>query len=140
VVDDPACDAWRQITNLFIARKREFPNIAAEFGLNPGAMNALLFLEPGQPKPMGALAEAWKCDASNVTWLVDRLEEQGLAERVPHPTDRRVKTIALTRKGQKLRALIEARFFEPPDELRRLPAGDLATLRRILHKIEPRPS
>ena len=133
---DPACDAWRLITNLFVSRKREFPNIAAEFGLNPGAMNALLFLDPGAPKPMGALAEAWKCDASNVTWLVDRLEEQGLAERVPHPTDRRVKTVALTRKGQKLRALIEQRFFEPPDELRALSASDLASLRRILHKLE----
>jgi DNA-binding MarR family transcriptional regulator len=133
---DPACEAWRAITNLFIARKREFPNIAAEFGLNPGAMNALLSLEPGEPKPMGALADAWKCDASNVTWLVDRLEERGLVERVPQPTDRRVRTVALTRKGQKLRALIEERFFEPPEELRALSANDLTTLRRILHKIE----
>jgi DNA-binding MarR family transcriptional regulator len=127
---------WRLITNLFISRKREFPNIAAEFGLNPGAMNALLSLEPGEPKPMGALADAWKCDASNVTWLVDRLEERGLVERVAHPTDRRVRTVALTRKGQKLRALIEERFFEPPDELRALSATDLATLHRILHKLE----
>jgi DNA-binding MarR family transcriptional regulator len=140
VATDPACDTWRLITNLFVARKREFPNIAAEFGLNPGAMNALLFLEPGEPKPMGALADAWKCDASNVTWLVDRLEEHGLAERCPHPTDRRVRTVALTRKGERLRAKIEARFFEPPDELRALSAGDLATLRRILHKIEPHSS
>ena len=133
---DPACEAWRLITNLFVSRKREFPNIAAEFGLNPGAMNALLFLEPGEPKPMGALADAWKCDASNVTWLVDRLEERGLAERVADPSDRRVRNVALTRKGQKLRVLIEQRFFEPPDELRKLSANDLANLRRILHKLE----
>jgi DNA-binding MarR family transcriptional regulator len=62
-------------------------------------VNALLYLEPDVPKPMGALADAWKCDASNVTWLVDRLEEHGLAERVPHATDRRVRTVVLTRKG-----------------------------------------
>jgi len=42
-------------------------------------MNALLYLEPGQPCSMRTLADAWKCDASNVTWLVDRLEEHGLA-------------------------------------------------------------
>ena len=85
--------------------------IAAAHGLNPGAMNALLFLEPGQPCSMGALADAWKCDASNVTWLVDRLEEHGLAERRPHPTDRRVRTVALTRKGTKMRTQIESKLL-----------------------------
>jgi DNA-binding MarR family transcriptional regulator len=140
VSTDPAGEAWHLITNLFVAHKRQFPNIASQFGLYPGAMNALLFLEPGEPKPMGALAEAWQCDASNVTWLIDRLEEQGLAERVPHATDRRVRTVALTRKGQKLRAQIQARFFEPPEAFRALSAQDAQTLCRILRKIEPNPT
>ena len=80
-------------------------------------MNALLFLEPGQPCSMSTLADAWKCDASNVTWLVDRLEEHGLAERRPHPTDRRVRTVALTRKGTTMRAQIESKLFEAPASL-----------------------
>jgi DNA-binding MarR family transcriptional regulator len=135
VAADPAGEAWRLVT--LLARKRRFPEVAAEFGLNPGAVNALLYLEPGVPKPMGALADAWKCDASNVTWLVDRLEEHGLAERVPHATDRRVRTVVLTRKGQRLRAQIEARLFAPPDEFRELSATDLQTLCRILGKVAP---
>jgi DNA-binding MarR family transcriptional regulator len=113
--------------------------IAAAHGLNPGAMNALLFLEPGQPCSMGALADAWKCDASNVTWLVDRLEEHGLAERRPHPTDRRVRSVALTRKGTRMRAQIESKLFEAPAALRDLGAHDLETLSRILRKIVPEP-
>jgi DNA-binding MarR family transcriptional regulator len=40
---------------------------------------------------MSQLADEWLCDASNATWIVDRLEERGLAERETTPTDRRVK-------------------------------------------------
>lgn len=134
---DPANDAWRRMTELFLSRKHQVMEIAATHGLNPGAMNALLFLEPGQPCSMGALADAWKCDASNVTWLVDRLEEHGLAERRPHPTDRRVRSVALTRKGTRMRAQIESKLFEAPASMRELSMHDLETLGRILRKLAP---
>jgi DNA-binding MarR family transcriptional regulator len=136
---DLANDTWRRMTDLFISRKHQVMEIAATHGLNPGAMNALLFLEPGQLCSMGTLADAWKCDASNVTWLVDRLEEHGLAERRPHPTDRRVRTVALTRKGIKTRTQIESKLFEAPASLRALSVTDLATLDRILRKLAPEP-
>lgn len=136
---DPANDTWRRMTDLFLSRKQQVMEIAVKYGLNPGAMNALLFLEPGQPCSMGTLADAWKCDASNVTWLVDRLEEHGLAERRPHPTDRRVRTVALTRKGTKMRAQIESKLFEAPPSLRELSPSDLETLDRILRKLAPEP-
>ena len=101
-------------------------------------MNALLFLQPGEPCSMRTLADAWKCDASNVTWLVDRLEEHGLAERRPHPTDRRVRTVALTRKGTQMRAQIESKLFEAPASIARAQRRhDLETLGRILRKLAP---
>jgi DNA-binding MarR family transcriptional regulator len=134
---DPADDAWRMLMGVFMSRKEDFPRIAASFGLNPGAMHALLSLTAGEPQSMSSLAGAWKCDASNVTWLVDRLEEHGLAERRAHPTDRRIRTVALTPKGAKLRTQIQAKLFEAPDVLRALPARDLDTLCRILAKIAP---
>ncbi len=86
---------------------------------------------------MSALAGAWKCDASNVTWLVDRLEEHGLAERRAHPGDRRIRTVGLTRKGAKIRSQVEARMHEAPENLRSLSARDLETLAKILGKITP---
>jgi DNA-binding MarR family transcriptional regulator len=134
---DAATEAWRLLTAVFVARKEQFPAIAASFGLNPGAMHALLSLDPSVPQSMSSLATAWKCDASNVTWLVDRLEEHGLAERQPHPTDRRIRTVALTRKGAKVRAQIEHKLYEAPEFLHELPARDLETLCRILTKIAP---
>jgi len=126
------------MTAVLVARKEQFPQIAASFGLNPGAMHALLSLDADEPKSMSSLAGSWKCDASNVTWLVDRLEEHGLAERRLHAHDRRVRTVALTRKGAKVRAQIEARLFAPPESLRDLSARDLDTLCRILEKIAPK--
>jgi DNA-binding MarR family transcriptional regulator len=134
---DLAGQAWRLISNVWMGRKSEFQNIAASFGLNPGAMHALLTLDPDVPQSMSALANTFRCDASNVTWLVDRLEEHGLAERRPHPTDRRIRTVALTKKGAKVRAQIEAKIYEAPPELRALPDRDLDALCRIFAKIAP---
>jgi DNA-binding MarR family transcriptional regulator len=134
---DLANDTWRRMTDLFHSRKEQVMAIAAAHRLNPGAMNALLFLEPGQPCSMRTLADAWKCDASNVTWLVDRLEEHGLAERRPHPSDRRVRTVALTRKGTRMRAQIESKLHEAPAAFHDLTPAELATLNKILHKLSP---
>lgn len=134
---DPADEVWRLLTSVMMARKEEFPAIAASFGLNPGAMHALLQLDPETPQSMSSLAGAWKCDASNVTWLVDRLEEHGLAERRAHPGDRRIRTVALTRKGAKIRSQVEARMYEAPDNLRSLSPRDLETLAKVLRKITP---
>ena len=45
---------------------------------------------------MRVLADEWTCDASNATFIVDRLEERGLAERRSVPEDRRLKLVVLT--------------------------------------------
>jgi len=134
-VADRATEVWRLMTAVFLERKEQFPTLAASLGLNPGALHALMSLDEDEPRSMSALAGAWKCDASNVTWLVDRLEDAGFAERRPHPTDRRVRTVALTRKGAKARAQIEAKLYEAPASIRGLSDTDLATLERVLRKV-----
>src|SRR2546423_13417244 len=48
------------------------------------------------PKPMRFLAEHLKCEPSNITGLVDRMEARGLVTREPDPEDRRVKNITAT--------------------------------------------
>ena len=42
-----------------------------------------------EPMSMSALADRLGIDASYVTTIADQLEERGLIERQPHPTDRR---------------------------------------------------
>lgn len=106
-------------------------------GLTPNDSRALFSLDLREGRTMGALADAWHCDPSNATWVVDRLEKLALAERRTVPHDRRVKLVVLTAKGQKLRAELMAEFQRPPAELAALDRDDLEALHRVLVKLSP---
>jgi DNA-binding MarR family transcriptional regulator len=56
-----------------------------------------------EPISMRGLAERLGIDASYVTAIADQLEDRGLIERRPHPTDRRIKSLALTDEGRRVR-------------------------------------
>lgn len=84
---------------------------------------------------MRSLADAWQCDPSNATWIVDRLEKLGLAERRSLPDDRRVKLVVLTAKGQKTRTELFKEFHQPPADLAALEREDLESLLRVLGKL-----
>jgi DNA-binding MarR family transcriptional regulator len=130
-----AGEAWRRLTEVTFRQRRFFVTAAASFGLNPGSLKALLELDAENPVPMRALAEAWHCDASNVTWLVDQLESRKLVERQVSTTDRRVKTVVLTDAGLSLRASVEAHLHQAPEDLLSLDDTDLALLVKVLRKI-----
>ena len=106
-------------------------------GLTPNDARALSSLDLHEGRPMRSLAEAWHCDASNLTWIVDRLETLGLASRKTVPNDRRVKLVVLTPKGQKTKAALMEEFHTPPPELLALDHADLEDLLRILEKLPP---
>src|SRR5437660_351399 len=72
--------------------------------ITPPESRALTSLDSDAGRSMSALADEWRCDPSNATWLVDRLESQGLARRVAREGDRRVKAVVLTAKGKRMRA------------------------------------
>lgn len=82
------------------------------------------------------LARQWGCDASTATWLVDRLERAGLAERVTPERDRRVKLVRLTGKGAATKDELLTEHYRPPAELRHLSTGELEELARLLAKTE----
>jgi DNA-binding MarR family transcriptional regulator len=84
-----------------------------------------MVLDPSEGRTMSDLAEAWSCDASNATFIVDRLEERAFAERRTVATDRRVKLVVLTAEGAAIRGRVLQRFFEPPPELLELSRADL---------------
>lgn len=74
---------------------------AVRLGLTAAQATALRELTG--PMTMRDLADRMSCEPSNATFVVDKLEAQGLIERRPHPTDRRAKQLVLTAKGGKLR-------------------------------------
>jgi DNA-binding MarR family transcriptional regulator len=88
---------------------------------------------------MRSLAAEWQCDASNATWIIDRLERLHLAERRGVPDDRRVKVVVLTAKGAKLKAELMDEFLTPPPDLLTLDRATLDALDRALGKLAPRP-
>lgn len=86
---------------------------AATLGLT--APQATALREMSGPMTMRDLAERMSCEPSNTTFVVDKLEKQGLVERHPHPTDRRAKHLVLTVEGAALRSrLLELLAVDSP--------------------------
>jgi DNA-binding MarR family transcriptional regulator len=124
-------EIWKALYDFFLAEHESHLESVGELGVSPGDLKALMRLIPGHGEPMRALADTWRCDASTVTWIVDRLEKQGMVERHAHPTDRRVKVVALSERGRRLREELVARFYQPPGALSELSPTDLRTLHRL---------
>jgi DNA-binding MarR family transcriptional regulator len=124
-----ASEAWRPLARFFFDTVRHRQRVLSEAGLTPNDIRALMALDPERGRTMRALAQEWLCDASNATFIVDRLEERGLVERRSVPSDRRVKMVVLTAHGDRMRGRVLERFFEPPPELLELSKTDLEAIR-----------
>ncbi|GGQ02346.1 hypothetical protein GCM10010140_35560 [Streptosporangium pseudovulgare] len=130
-------EIWEALYDFFMAEHERNLEAVAELGVSPGDLKALMRLAPGRGEPMRALADMWRCDASTVTWIVDRLQKQGYVERRPHPTDRRVKVVALSAEGEELRERMLRRLYRPPAVLSELSPGELAALHRVAARLAP---
>ncbi|MFE3771927.1 MarR family winged helix-turn-helix transcriptional regulator [Streptomyces sp. NPDC059122] len=102
---------------------------AATLGLT--APQATALRELGGPMTMRELAERMSCEASNATFVVDKLEKQHLIERRPHPTDRRAKQLVLTPQGTELRERLLA-LLDAQSPLARLTQAEQAALQSLL--------
>ena len=130
-----AKQAWSELFDFFISSRKERDPVIATHQLTPNDAKGLWALSLSEGRTMGALAAEWTCDASNATWIVDRLEKRGLAERRPAPGDRRVKMVVLTPLGQKTRDAIMAAFHEPPEAMLALSRTDIETLHAIVGRL-----
>jgi DNA-binding MarR family transcriptional regulator len=132
-----AREAWKIIFDLLFRGEahNRFTDAAAAVGVSPGVLKSLVHLEPGEGIPMRDLADHWRCDASYVTSLTDVLEERGLARRLPHPTDRRVKMIALTDAGVAARKDVLDLLYDPPVAFGSLSLAEQRQLRDLLAKV-----
>jgi DNA-binding MarR family transcriptional regulator len=130
-------EIWRGLYEFFLAEHERHLESVTELGVSPGDLKALMRLVPDRGEPMRALADMWRCDASTVTWIVDRLEKQGLVERQAHQTDRRVKVVILSGRGKQLRTRLLNDFYRPPAILSELSPTDLRTLHRLSTRLHP---
>jgi len=123
-----AAEVWRRLFDFFISTSGQRQRVLAELDLTPNDSRALHTLDPREGRTMRSLADAWGCDASNATWIVDRLEARGLAERREKPGDRRVKLVVLTAAGVRTRKRLQKGMYEPPPELLAMPRAALEAL------------
>jgi DNA-binding MarR family transcriptional regulator len=130
-----AARAWHLLGEVALTMRAAWLDVATEFDLTPAQALALRRLEPNTPLPMSTLADAMLCDASNVTGIVDKLEARGLIERRAIEHDRRVKRLAVTRRGEELRRRLLHRGLRPSPAVAALEPHDHRQLIAILERL-----
>lgn len=93
---------WISLARCYSTVSREVACKVAEYGLTTPQFGILEALYHLGPLSLGELAEKLLVTGGNVTYVMDRLEEQGLVYRERSPEDRRVVQAKLTAAGRDL--------------------------------------
>lgn len=124
---DPLTFEVVELIGAVVARyHEEYEDAAAKHSLT-GAQARVLGLLAHEPMPMRRIAQQLKCEPSNITGIVDRLETRGLVERRPDPADRRVKLAAPTDEGRETASRLRDAL-----DFAREPLGSLTTVERTM--------
>ena len=91
---------------------RSLAAVDRQAGLTRARLSALSVLVFGGSRTLGDLAAAEGVAGPTMTRIVDGLIAEGLAERLPHPTDGRAVTIAATPSGDSLMRAAQRRRIE----------------------------
>lgn len=90
-----------------------------------------------EPLPLSDLAARLSCVRSNMTQLIDRLEAEGLVQRVACPNDRRSVKAEITYLGRERQAAGAAEIDRLHEEFAAaVPAADRAAFERLLKALE----
>ena len=94
----------------------------------------LLFSRRGA-LPLGKMGQRLMIHPTSVTNIINRLEQQGLVRRVPHPSDGRTTLAELTTEGRQLAMRATTAVNRVSFGLGVLDEGDLRSLIRIIRKL-----
>jgi DNA-binding MarR family transcriptional regulator len=90
------------LSQVGIHASQRFAQRIAALDLHPPLFRVLNMVDAAEGQSQQAIGEAIGAPASRMVALVDELEQRGLVERRPHPSDRRIRTLYLTGEGRKL--------------------------------------
>jgi DNA-binding MarR family transcriptional regulator len=119
---------------IFLARVDE---VLRGFGLTFArfeALRLLTFTRSGE-LPLSKVGQRLQVHPASVTNTIDRLEGQGLVERVPHPTDGRTTLARVTRPGRRLVEQATTALNEQVFSRTGLSDPELAELVRLLGRL-----
>ena len=132
---DPLTLEVVELIGTVVARYHEEYDRAAAAHSLTGAQARVLGLLSLEPTPMRKIAVKLKCEPSNVTGIVDRLETRGLVERRPDPADRRVKLAAATEEGRQTARELRDSLDFAREPLAELSEAELTVLRDLLRRM-----
>lgn len=102
--DEGAIEAALSVNAAYHAQMGAMTRLSAALGVSRTtgrhALTRLLYFAEDHRLTQFEIASEMRVTSSNVTFLVDGLEKEGLVQRLPHPTDRRTVHVQLTPEGE----------------------------------------
>ncbi|MFG1808671.1 MarR family winged helix-turn-helix transcriptional regulator [Streptomyces sp. NPDC049040] len=116
--------------------------VLREHGLTMWAYSVLLRLDAAPLRSQAALAEAIGADKTRIIEVLADLDERGLISRTPDPADRRVRLLALTPEGRRVRDAAQGAIQRREERLlaRHLSQGQRAGLLDALRVLAALPA
>jgi DNA-binding MarR family transcriptional regulator len=134
---------YQLMSQAFIRLDMADQQLMKRYGLTMTQSWALVHIEDVEGRSLSELARLLMCDKSNVTSIVDKLEDEGLAVRNRGKAgDRRYTRVVLTEQGQRLRQsiiaarehLVRERFLPLNDQDRQQLYEALVSLTQLLNR------
>jgi DNA-binding MarR family transcriptional regulator len=124
------------LSQVGVYASRRFAQRIAALDLHPPLFRVLNVVDAAEGQSQQAIGEAIQAPASRMVAIVDELEQRGLVERRPHPSDRRIRALYLTGEGRKLLARGRKIAMEHEEELTRgMSPADRKRLIALLQKV-----
>lgn len=119
---DELLQATNSLRELILAAEYYRQVASSALALGVSDSQAVSYLYARGPMGQTSLGDLLGYNTGTMTVLVDRLERSGMAERIPHPTDRRRAIVQLTESGRDIvdragRALSFAFEHVPPSDV-----------------------
>src|SRR5580698_1398990 len=96
--------SYLALVEFLMLSKQRLIEIGTKYHLSGMQTITLLLLE--EPRPMGTFRHIFNCDASNVTGIIDGLEQKQLVRRFEVNSDRRIKMVKLLARGTRIRTAL----------------------------------
>ncbi|MGM8366000.1 MarR family winged helix-turn-helix transcriptional regulator [Virgibacillus sp. W0181] len=116
--------------------RKEYASKFREMNLHVGQETALCYLWEKDGITQSELRHKMQCEASTVSNMLRKLEQDSIVYRKPDKTDGRISNVFLTEKGRKLQEPIRDIWEKQQHKmLKDIPPEELLLMRRILKQM-----
>jgi DNA-binding MarR family transcriptional regulator len=124
------------LSQVGLETSRQFGEVVGALGLEPRHFAVLYAVQRSKGQLQQTIGDHLAIPPSTMVAIVDHLEGEALLERRPHATDRRARTLFLTKKGE---TLLSEAFVRAMEQEARICAGlgpeERAQLLMLLQRI-----